>query len=120
MNPHAGKGKGRNILERLKSEISYQHLDADILVTEKAGHATHLSAGSSAAVVVAVGGDGTINEVVNGIAGSTKVLGILPCGSGNDLIKSIEIPSDFSAAFKNLLREDKEIDLVLSVCCPRD
>lgn len=99
----AGKGKGGKILHRLKFEITKRQLDAEILISEKPGHATHLAATTTSAVVVAVGGDGTINEVANGLIGSSKVLGILPSGSGNDLIKSIGIPADFAGSFEKLL-----------------
>jgi YegS/Rv2252/BmrU family lipid kinase len=50
--------------------------------------------------VIAVGGDGTIHEVVNGIMGSEKALGVVPVGSGNDLIKSVRIPGDFRHAVR--------------------
>lgn len=99
----AGKGKGGKILQRLKYEIIKRQLDAEILISGKPGHATHLAAATTSEIVVAVGGDGTINEVANGIIGSSKVLGILPCGSGNDLIKSIGIPVDFPGAFEKLI-----------------
>ena len=40
-------------------------------------------------IIYSVGGDGTLNEVVNGIANSNKILGIIPAGSGNDFVRSI-------------------------------
>ncbi len=119
LNPKAGKGKGQRILERLKSEIADHRLDAELLISEKPGHATQLAARCRGEIVVAVGGDGTVNEVANGLIGSSKVLGILPSGSGNDMIKSIGIPVDSSGAFAKILAfRTSEIDCSTVQCFP--
>ncbi len=71
--------------------------------TERPGHARQLTSdaiGTGYTSVVAAGGDGTLNEVVNGLAanfGAVK-LGLLPLGTGNDFARTMEIPSDLSAA----------------------
>lgn len=98
INPAAGKGKGRRVAEVLKQEIVRRSLDADVCFTEKQGDAYSLAARASAPVVVAVGGDGTVNEVVNGIAGTDKTLAVVPSGSGNDLVKSIGVPAEIFGA----------------------
>ena len=59
--------------------------DSKILYTEYAGHAKELAANAGTDVVVAVGGDGTVNEVASGLVGTEKALGIVPCGSGDGL-----------------------------------
>ena len=62
--------------------------------------------------VVAVGGDGTVNEVANGILGQEKILGVIPSGSGNDFIKCIAIPKKFDRAFEILIAgKSKSIDV---------
>lgn len=48
--------------------------------------------------VVAVGGDGTVNRVLNGIVGTAAALGVIPCGNGNDIARNLGIPSDVQAA----------------------
>ena len=98
MNPMAGKGSGRRADQELEGRLKSSGLSYRIMYTEGAGHATHLARRSKTRVVVAVGGDGTINEVVNGLAGSGRVMGIIPTGSGNDLIKSLGIPHSMEKA----------------------
>lgn len=91
INPIAGGRKGKTltekILERLKSwGISFEHEFSRYI-----GHATEIARQSVKRfdVVVAVGGDGTVNEVLNGIFGHNIPLGILPVGRGNDFFKTI-------------------------------
>lgn len=98
MNPMAGKGSGLRADEALEGFLKHSGLSYRVMYTEGPGHATHLARRSRSRVVVAVGGDGTINEVVNGLAGSERIMGIIPTGSGNDLIKSLGIPHSVEAA----------------------
>lgn len=80
VNPISGrKGSKKKILELLRKR------GETVLFTQYAGHAERLARECAAKVVVAVGGDGTVNEVARGIIGSDKVLGIIPCGSGDGL-----------------------------------
>lgn len=102
MNPMAGKGSGLRADEELEGLLRRSGLSYKVLYTEGAGHATHLARRARTRVVVAVGGDGTINEVVNGLAGSERVMGIIPTGSGNDLIKSLGIPHSVERALELL------------------
>ena len=55
-------------------------------------------------VIVAVGGDGTVSQVVSGMVSSSLPLGIIPAGSGNDFIKSLNIPNDLEKAFEIVIR----------------
>jgi YegS/Rv2252/BmrU family lipid kinase len=91
----------------------------DLQLTKCAGDATTLAKEIAGEVIVAVGGDGTVNEVANGLISSEKSLGIVPAGSGNDLIKSIGIPRSFPDALNILLKNrTRRID-VASVACSR-
>lgn len=84
----------------------------DLVFTERPGHATELARerGPAYQVVVAVGGDGTINEVVNGLAAAEGVaagrvtLGIIPRGTGSDFVRTVGIPHNLSAAARVLAR----------------
>ena len=90
VNPIAGKkGRKQRILSQLKAS------GADIVYTEYAGHATELARSSIADVVVAVGGDGTLNEVARGLVGTEKILGLMPCGSGDGLARHLGIRGSF-------------------------
>jgi diacylglycerol kinase family enzyme len=81
--------------------------DVDVVLTKRGGHATHLARGAAhegADLVVALGGDGTVNEVVNGLAGTSVPLAILPGGGVNVLARSLGVPADPIEATAHLLR----------------
>ena len=89
------------------------HSDFNVYVTEYAGHAFELSlqcASEGYGLVVAVGGDGTVNEVARGLIHTDTVMGIIPCGSGNGLARHLGIPLDFLGAFRKL-EKSKVIDI---------
>jgi YegS/Rv2252/BmrU family lipid kinase len=104
VNPVAAKGGAAHLGERLRNALKSKGLTAEVHLTERAGHATEIARRTSANVVVAVGGDGTINEVANGIVGTGRTLGIIPSGSGNDLVKSLDVPSGFEEALGTVLQ----------------
>lgn len=78
--------------------------DATIVFTEGVSHAHEVAAQAIGQydMVVAVGGDGTINEVASALVGSETILGVVPCGSGNGLSRFLQIPMDIEEAIKNL------------------
>lgn len=69
----------------------------NIVYSEYAGHAEVLARDSNADIVVAVGGDGTVNEVGKALIGSEKILGIIPCGSGNGLARHLGFSNHWEA-----------------------
>ena len=99
VNPAAGRGRGRKILERLKPLLGPEDV---VAVSEAPGQCQRLAAEGAAqrSAVTVVGGDGTVCEVINGIAeaGFTAALGILPVGTANDLASGLGIPRDFERA----------------------
>lgn len=121
MNPMAAKGaasKIDRIVERLLPSLGAPY---EILRTERPGHATEMARAAMSRIVVAVGGDGTINEVANGLVGADKVLGIIPAGSGNDFVKSVGITRNLSHCFSTLrARTLKKIDLASVACGVRE
>lgn len=93
VNPISGSGKGgrkHRVIETLKAR------GYDVVFTEYAGHAEVLARETDADVVVAVGGDGTVNEVARGLlaCGGSKILGIVPCGSGDGLALHLGLTHD--------------------------
>ncbi|MBO8126291.1 MAG: diacylglycerol kinase family lipid kinase [Firmicutes bacterium] len=115
VNPVAGRNRGRKVWSRIQKELHRQGLIFTTAFTEYAGHARELAAKAVASgfdTVVAVGGDGTLTEVLNGIAGSGSKLGLIPVGSGNDFARSVSIPTEIESAVQVLADGDSiSVDL---------
>lgn len=92
INPKSGTRSRAGLAEAIRSVFSDT---ADVVYTERPGHATELARQGAAggyAKVVAVGGDGTINETANGLLGTSVPMAIVPFGSGNGLARHLHIP----------------------------
>jgi diacylglycerol kinase (ATP) len=90
-NPNSGSAGDEGYLERFAETLRAGGLEVEVLNTERPDHATELSAAAGDRIVVAAGGDGTVNEVVNGLSeGAT--LGILPLGTANVLARELGLP----------------------------
>jgi diacylglycerol kinase (ATP) len=102
----------------LLNKLRRMGIEHDALFTEKAGHAQELVANwiDVVDVVVAVGGDGTVNEVINGIMNSPRrgrKLAVFPSGTADDFARNMEIPRDRDEALKVLVGDsEKTIDLM--------
>ncbi len=108
-NENAGHGRGARVLAAVRPLLP---AGAVVSVTMCAGDARVLAANASArgeGLVVALGGDGTVNEVVNGIAdaGFGAALGIIPGGGGNDFAFALGIPTEPEAAVATLVNDDR-------------
>lgn len=90
-NPFANKGKASKKVQWLSDGLKKYGCDTVIQVTTERNEATHFSslAKNNVEIIVACGGDGTLNEVIQPLVGSKTVLGCLPLGSANDFIKNI-------------------------------
>ena len=85
--------------------LDHKIFEAEIIYSEYIGHARKLAENSlknQFDIVVAVGGDGTINEVASVMESSGKLMGIIPCGSGNGLARTLKIPLKNSDAIERL------------------
>ena len=115
INSFAGSGsimKNTNslldIFDKYRVTVSYGF-------TQYRGHATELAKKAISKkfdLVVAVGGDGTVNEVARGLAGTGTTMGIIPVGSGNGLARDLKIPLTIKRAVENLIQgADHNVDL---------
>jgi YegS/Rv2252/BmrU family lipid kinase len=113
VNPVAAGGKTARVWPEIEKELRSLGLDFDHRLTEAPNHATELAREGlqrGYEMVVAVGGDGTVNEVINGLVppGSDKasaVLGVVITGRGSDLARTVGIPSDYGEACARLAGE---------------
>ena len=88
INPHSGAHKRTSVENAIQNELDTLKFDYEIAYTEYAGHATELATeavNEGFDIVVAVGGDGSVNEVAKSLIGTDTALGIVPAGSGNGL-----------------------------------
>lgn len=105
-NPIAGNGAALKALFRVKERMTVSGLPYSIEYTNYPGHGTEIARAavkSGAGTVCAMGGDGTVREIALGLQGSNTVLAILPCGTGNDLVKTLGIPMDVDKALELLV-----------------
>jgi diacylglycerol kinase (ATP) len=93
-NPIAGGGKGKIMAEALTRALEGKGKSVELVLTKQAGDNRTAASRSGADCVVAVGGDGSINEVVNGLAGTEAMLAILPAGTANVVARELSIPGD--------------------------
>ncbi len=115
INPISGRGKGKLAATEIEKIFSKRNIRYEIIFTTKSGEAVELAKKAiheNFDVIVAVGGDGTVNEIAGEVSKSKKNLGIIPIGSGNGLARDLGIPVNIKAAIKNLLLcEEKVIDV---------
>jgi len=116
INPAAGKGIALKQADRIVSAMEgLRDVEYEIKYTEKPGHATYIAREGAALgynIVFAVGGDGTVNEVVNGLVGTGTALGVIPGGSGNDFIRSLNIKGSVEEIIEGTIRgQRKQIDV---------
>jgi len=108
-NPIAGSGRGEKIGRQVKDYLHDHGIPCRLILTETPGHATDLARAArdaGADTVLAVGGDGTVLEVAQGLIGSRVPLGIVPAGTGNDFIKTIGVPMKPMDALRYTLEHD--------------
>jgi len=90
INPESGKKRGLQIGKTIEAYLKNININYKIYYTEKKSQATEIAKmhGDLGTIVYSVGGDGTLNEIVNGLVFSDAELSIIPVGSGNDFYKS--------------------------------
>ena len=105
VNPISGTKAKNRVTKLIRELLDPQLFSPTVVVTEYAGHATQLAqqfALEGYYAVIAVGGDGTVNEVANGLVGTNTALGIVPNGSGNGFARQLDISTRMNRAIEML------------------
>lgn len=105
VNPISGGKRKFFIPSLIDKHLNHSKFNASIVFSERVGHAFLLAKealAQNADVVTSVGGDGTINEVASAMALSGKIMGIVPCGSGNGLARTLKIPLTHNQAIERI------------------
>ena len=103
INPASGKSRTHQIHGKILENLDTNTFEPEILVSSKPGEATKIAAQKRALghrIIVAVGGDGTVNEVAKSLINSDTLLAIIPSGSGNGLARHLNIPSSSGKAIR--------------------
>ena len=118
LNPTAGHGNGLHAQPQIEQLFSQHNVSYNLALTKQPGHGIELTRQAiqeGYGVIVAAGGDGTVNEVVNGLMQAKLVgmpippLGVLCVGRGNDFAGSVGIPTELEAGFKALVDGNRRI-----------
>lgn len=109
VNPNAHAGLGEKIWRKLERRVQDSGIEYEVQMTKGQGDARRLAAkltenSEEPHIIVAVGGDGTVNEILDGLSFDGQVtLGYIPTGSGNDLARSLRIPKNPVRCLKHVL-----------------
>jgi YegS/Rv2252/BmrU family lipid kinase len=113
-NRTSGSGTAGAYIDRVRELLQARGVDFEIRETQYPGHATALAKAAvddGFDVIVVVGGDGTLRETAMGVAHTDRILGLLPCGTGNDYARALHIPTETEAALDVLLNgQNKVVD----------
>lgn len=116
VNPNSGVGRKKLFEYQLERKLDLHKFDYKVEYTQYPRHATELSADgyeNGYRVIVAVGGDGTLNEVARPLIGKEVTVGVIPSGSGNGLARHLNIPVETDKAIRIInLMHTRRIDTV--------
>lgn len=106
-NPKSGKNNGSIALKKVQAYLNNRNIPHTIHITNKSGHAKELAkelSAKGAKKIVALGGDGTFHEVLNGIDFSKSSIGFIPAGRGNDFAKASKISMNTEEALEAIIK----------------
>ena len=118
INPDSSRGRGGRVWKILKQRLDKTKVEYQAFLTQKQGDARRFAGAlteerRAPVTIVAVGGDGTVNEIVDGLWLQCPVtLGYIPAGSGNDLARSLRLPKNPYKGLKNILEENPSCRMV--------
>ena len=120
INPVAGNGFANKYENTIKAKLKEFNVEADIVYTQKKGHASQLAdefTKNGYKHIISVGGDGTLNEVVRPLVNNKDVsVGIIPAGTGNDFIQILGFPNRFEENHWQVFFEQNTIDMDVGTC----
>jgi len=105
INPNSGTGKKESLPTMIQQGLDAKKFEPEIVFTQYRGHGTELAkefAAKGYEIIVAVGGDGTVNEIASSIIHTNSTLGIVPIGSGNGLARHLNIPMNVKKAIQQI------------------
>jgi len=112
VNPASGNGATGKRWPKLRKRAAELGLEGEQVLSEFPGHLAQAAKDSPGSLLVVIGGDGTVNEVANGVAGTEAELAVLPCGTGQDFGRTHGLPTRFDEAVRVALGgETRTIDL---------
>ncbi|SDI27314.1 diacylglycerol/lipid kinase family protein [Natribacillus halophilus] len=120
VNKCSGNGKGALIWKQVKKALQTKEIDYQVYFTKRSNHATAIVREINGGVIIVIGGDGTIHEVINGLIGAKTPVGIIPAGSGNDFAKALDIPTNAREALDRILhgkQQAVDIGRINGKCC---
>lgn len=112
VNPTSGKGYAKKLIPVISKICTHENINYIIEITKYPGHATEIAKNYSLEENVrfyAVGGDGTLNEVLNGMLYSSCSLAVIPAGSGNDFIKTVYSPLTIDKLIMDLINGETKL-----------
>ena len=126
VNPNSRSGRGRSIWNEIHQQLMLRGIDFQYCLTRYSGHATKIASEASLlgidsepVYMIAIGGDGTIQEVLTGITDFDRVVfGYIPTGSGNDFCRSMELPFDPMESLEYILKAERiaPMDVPYLIC----
>ena len=111
LNPIAGGGKAKGLEDMIVDEMKNRDIEYSIIKTKKPNDATKIAREGILEgynLIVAVGGDGTLNEIARAVLGTDVSLGMIPGGTGNDMARTLDMPLDPKEALDNILNHQKK------------
>ncbi|MET3697831.1 YegS/Rv2252/BmrU family lipid kinase [Bacillus oleivorans] len=107
VNKVSGNGRALKVWSQIEKILQNEEISYSVFFTERPKHATLLVQEmihkENVTAIVAVGGDGTVQEVINGLVGTNIPLGIIPAGSGNDFSRGLFVPLNHDKALQRIL-----------------
>ncbi len=116
VNPKARNGAIGKMWPKVEEEIKKRGFDYSVIFTKEPKHAIEIAKkeANNYDVVVATGGDGTVNEVANGLYGTGVTFGVLPLGNGNDFARGILFDDDYNRSL-DVLSKGLTLDLTVGI-----